>query len=221
MLAIRVLSFTNSAGRNASRLCWTRFQQRFMSSPATALYSSKLILTPSELATLKAGKDSNVVPIDVSWFMPNVERDAQAEFLIRRIPTARRMDLDVVASEHPLGLKHMMPSGAVFAEACGKLPYISPPLSLTAWQRPLECPHPPTLYCEQTNSGPDLKLTHYEPDTIVSACSPHLEPSSCSRYVNNVATRVQTQTSFCRLLGTSKPRFSMAGSQDGSLKDIL
>lgn len=114
MLTIRLLRLQKIPGCDV--LPAYRSQRRAMS----ALYSSKLILTPSDLVALSAKRELDVVPIDVTWFMPNVARDPQAEFRIRRIPTARRLDLDVVASDHSLGLKHMMPSGAVFAEACSK-----------------------------------------------------------------------------------------------------
>ncbi|KAG8984478.1 hypothetical protein FRB90_005304, partial [Tulasnella sp. 427] len=79
---------------------------------------SELVITPSQLAALPS---STTVPIDVTWFMPNVSRDPNAEFLEKRILNAQRMDLDVVASEHPLGLKHMMPTGEVFAQACEQI----------------------------------------------------------------------------------------------------
>jgi len=78
--------------------------------------SVQLVMTPQELYPLWGNSDA--VPIDVSWFMPNVARNADEEFLKKRIPGARRMDLDVVASKHPLGLAHMIPTAAVFADAC-------------------------------------------------------------------------------------------------------
>ncbi|KAG9049056.1 hypothetical protein FS837_011329 [Tulasnella sp. UAMH 9824] len=86
-------------------------------SASTTLRSghSELVITPSQLAALPT---STTVPIDVTWFMPNVTRNPNEEFLEKRIPNARRMDLDVVASDHPLGLKHMMPTGEIFAKAC-------------------------------------------------------------------------------------------------------
>ncbi|KIO27238.1 hypothetical protein M407DRAFT_193496 [Tulasnella calospora MUT 4182] len=89
-------------------------------SASTTLRSghSELVITPSQLAALPS---STTVPIDVTWFMPNVARNPNEEFLGKRIPDARRMDLDVVASEHPLGLKHMMPTGEVFAKACEEI----------------------------------------------------------------------------------------------------
>jgi len=89
------------------------FSTRFMSA-----LSTKLVLTPVELSELP---QETTVPIDVSWFMPNVSRDPNAEFLAKRIPNARRIDLDAVASEHPLGLKHMMPSPAFFAVSCEQI----------------------------------------------------------------------------------------------------
>lgn len=76
---------------------------------------SSLVLTPSQVAQLP-----DVVPIDVTWFMPNVQRDPDADFVEKRLPSARRLNLDVVASDHPLGLKHMMPTPKHFAEACGQ-----------------------------------------------------------------------------------------------------
>lgn len=88
-------------------------------SASTTLRSghSELVITPSQLAALPT---STTVPIDVTWFMPNVTRNPNEEFLEKRIPNARRMDLDIVASDHSLGLKHMMPTGDVFAKACGQ-----------------------------------------------------------------------------------------------------
>lgn len=55
--------------------------------------------------------------------MPNSTRSAREEFLVKRIPGAQFLDLDIVASPHELGLKHMMPSNQVFANACGELLY--------------------------------------------------------------------------------------------------
>ncbi|KAI0067874.1 thiosulfate sulfurtransferase, partial [Artomyces pyxidatus] len=49
--------------------------------------------------------------------MPNSPRNARQEFLAKRIPGAHYLDLDEVASPSELGLKHMMPSGEVFARA--------------------------------------------------------------------------------------------------------
>ena len=74
-----------------------------------------LILSPSSLLKLAATRE--VTFLDASWHMPNSPRNAAKEFLEKRLPGARFFDLDKVASEHELGLKHMMPSGEVLAKA--------------------------------------------------------------------------------------------------------
>ncbi|THV05968.1 Rhodanese-like protein [Dendrothele bispora CBS 962.96] len=76
-----------------------------------------LLLRPSQLKSLLDDKH-DVAVLDATWFMPNSPRNGCEEFLNKRIPGARFLDLDKVASSHPLGLKHMMPSGRVFADAC-------------------------------------------------------------------------------------------------------
>ena len=77
-----------------------------------------LLVTPQELGTLLKSTD-DVVTLDATWFMPNVPRNALAEFKNKRLPRSRYLDLDEVASAHPLGLKHMMPDGKTFGAACG------------------------------------------------------------------------------------------------------
>ena len=77
-----------------------------------------LILSPRQLSDLDS---KHVSVLDASWHMPNSPRKAREEFLKRHIPGAQYLDLDEVASEHELGLKHMMPSPERFAEACGML----------------------------------------------------------------------------------------------------
>ncbi|KAF5382932.1 hypothetical protein D9757_006314 [Collybiopsis confluens] len=52
--------------------------------------------------------------------MPNSPRKGIQEFQNKRIPGAQFLDLDEVANPHELGLKHMMPSTALFAETCEK-----------------------------------------------------------------------------------------------------
>ncbi|KAG8984243.1 hypothetical protein FRB94_000342 [Tulasnella sp. JGI-2019a] len=79
---------------------------------------SGLILTPAEMVALPGDM---TVPVDVSWFMPNVKRNPAEEFIAKRIPKAQRLDLDVVASKHLLGLPHMMPDAETFSEACGSI----------------------------------------------------------------------------------------------------
>lgn len=84
--------------------------------------STPFLLSPSQLqASLQQGSgDSNQLTIlDSSWFMPNSPRRPNEEFQKKRVPGAQFLDLDEVASPHELGLKHMIPSGRQFADACG------------------------------------------------------------------------------------------------------
>ncbi|KAJ3793626.1 Rhodanese-like domain-containing protein [Lentinula aff. detonsa] len=78
-----------------------------------------LIISPSQLRQSLKG-EQQVTVLDTTWFMPNSPHKAYEEFQKRRIPGAQFLDLDELASSHELGLKHMMPSGAQFAEACEK-----------------------------------------------------------------------------------------------------
>jgi thiosulfate/3-mercaptopyruvate sulfurtransferase len=75
-----------------------------------------LVLSPRQLSDLDPKK---VSVLDASWHMPNSPRKAREEFVKMHIPGAQYLDLDEVASEHELGLKHMMPSPEKFAQACG------------------------------------------------------------------------------------------------------
>lgn len=72
-----------------------------------------LLVNPSNVT-----KDA--IFVDASWHMPNSPRKAHEEFLKRRLPQARFLDLDEVAKEHELGLKHMIPDPEVFARFCGE-----------------------------------------------------------------------------------------------------
>lgn len=76
-------------------------------------------MNPDQFTAL-GDTEKDVVLLDASWFMPNSLRNGKAEFLKERIPGAQFLDLDEVASPHPLGLKHMMPGPQAFAEACGQ-----------------------------------------------------------------------------------------------------
>lgn len=93
--------------------------------PSTRLFSSQnvapLLVNPSNVT-----KDA--IFVDASWHMPNSPRKAREEFLKKRLPQARFLDLDEVAKEHNLGLKHMIPDPEVFAKFCGEYDgYISIP----------------------------------------------------------------------------------------------
>ncbi|KAI0932465.1 hypothetical protein AcV7_000430 [Taiwanofungus camphoratus] len=74
-----------------------------------------LVVSPAQLRSLAP---SSVSVFDASWHMPGSPRSARDEFIAQRVPNAQFLDLDEVASPHELGLKHMMPSPEVFAEAC-------------------------------------------------------------------------------------------------------
>jgi len=75
------------------------------------------------LVSPRAVHGSNAVFVNATWFMPGSPRNPRQEHETKRLPAARFFDLDTVASEHPLGLKHMLPSGARFAQTCGLSPF--------------------------------------------------------------------------------------------------
>jgi thiosulfate/3-mercaptopyruvate sulfurtransferase len=58
--------------------------------------------------------------VDASWHLPELKRDARAEFEAGHIPGAVYLDIDVVADQgHALG--HMLPDAPTFAREVGKL----------------------------------------------------------------------------------------------------
>lgn len=64
--------------------------------------------------------DPDIVVLDATYHLPGTGRDAQAEFLAKRIPGARFFDIDAVKDpENPL--PHMVPSPELFAEAVGAM----------------------------------------------------------------------------------------------------
>ncbi|RPD81783.1 thiosulfate sulfurtransferase [Lentinus tigrinus ALCF2SS1-7] len=81
-----------------------------------------LVVTPAQLHNFKASEpsSSDLVILDASWHMPNSPRKADAEYLASHIPSARFLDIDRVASPHPLSLPHMMPDPETFVDACSK-----------------------------------------------------------------------------------------------------
>ncbi len=104
--AFRALTFVR-----LPRACGVRYMARSMSSKAP------LLVTPDALQQLRTSTDVNI--LDASWFMPNTPRNAPKEFIEKRIPDARYLDLDEVAAPSVLGFKHMMPSAEVFTDALG------------------------------------------------------------------------------------------------------
>lgn len=72
------------------------------------------------VAELREASNSKTPPVilDCTWFMPNVARNAAAEFQKRRIPRAQFFNLDEVidkGSPYP----HMLPTPGDFAKALG------------------------------------------------------------------------------------------------------
>ncbi|MBW8755533.1 MAG: sulfurtransferase [Sphingomonadales bacterium] len=64
--------------------------------------------------------ETDLVPVDCTWFMPSLGRDARAEYLQAHIPGARFLDIDEVA-DRTNPAPHMLPSARQFGEAMGKL----------------------------------------------------------------------------------------------------
>jgi thiosulfate/3-mercaptopyruvate sulfurtransferase len=62
----------------------------------------------------------NVRVVDGSWHMPQLKRDARAEFAQAHIPGAVFFDIDAIADRRT-SLPHMLPSAAEFARSVGKL----------------------------------------------------------------------------------------------------
>ncbi|HXH52468.1 MAG TPA: sulfurtransferase [Sphingomicrobium sp.] len=61
-------------------------------------------------------QESDVVPVDCSFFLPASGRDARAEYLERHIPGARFLDIDEVSDQsHPA--PHMLPAARDFGRA--------------------------------------------------------------------------------------------------------
>ena len=58
--------------------------------------------------------------VDSSWYMPDQERDAKAEFTARHIPGAVFFDIDGIA-DRDSALPHMMPDAETFAASVGAL----------------------------------------------------------------------------------------------------
>ncbi|KAF8649783.1 hypothetical protein AX16_005549 [Volvariella volvacea WC 439] len=89
--------------------------------PMSTAQRAPLLLSPAEAHQLAKSPDHDVSILDATWFMPNSPRQAREEYLAQHLPNAQFLDLDEVAGPHELGLKHMMPSPQVFADACGAM----------------------------------------------------------------------------------------------------
>jgi thiosulfate/3-mercaptopyruvate sulfurtransferase len=76
------------------------------------------LVTTEWLAKHHDAPDVRVV--DGTWHMPQLGRDARAEFLAAHIPGAVFFDIDAIA-DHTTTLPHMLPSAEAFAAAVGAL----------------------------------------------------------------------------------------------------
>lgn len=65
-------------------------------------------------------RDPDLRVLDGTWHMPQLKRDARAEFAQAHIPGAVFFDIDAIA-DHGTTLPHMLPSAAEFAAAVGAL----------------------------------------------------------------------------------------------------
>ncbi|GAA5994242.1 hypothetical protein JCM11641_001759 [Rhodosporidiobolus odoratus] len=88
------------------------------------------LLSPKELSSLLTspasqtqGKEGDVVVLDASWFMPNLDppRDAWAEFRKKRIEGSGFWHLDQIASTSDVGVPHNIPTKELFEDACSRL----------------------------------------------------------------------------------------------------
>jgi thiosulfate/3-mercaptopyruvate sulfurtransferase len=80
--------------------------------------AGRFIVTTDWLAQRLDAPDLAIV--DGTYFLPNVKRDANAEFLAGHIPGAVRFDLDAI-SDHSNPMPHMLPSAEQFARDIGAL----------------------------------------------------------------------------------------------------
>jgi thiosulfate/3-mercaptopyruvate sulfurtransferase len=84
----------------------------------TATSHSSFFVSTDWLAENLGAPDLAV--IDGTFFMPDENRDAGAEYLAGHIPGAVRFDIDAIA-DHSTDLPHMLPDAATFAKAVGDL----------------------------------------------------------------------------------------------------
>jgi thiosulfate/3-mercaptopyruvate sulfurtransferase len=80
--------------------------------------ASKWLVTTGWLAA-RLG-EPEVVPVDGSFYLPALKRDAKAEFLACHIPGAAFFDIDAIA-DHSTELPHMLPGTTQFSKDVGAL----------------------------------------------------------------------------------------------------
>ena len=87
-------------------------------SPAARAPKASALVTTEWLAQNLGKRDVRV--LDGSWHMPQLKRDARAEFAQAHIPGAVFFDIDAIA-DHGTTLPHMLPRAADFAGSVGRL----------------------------------------------------------------------------------------------------
>jgi len=80
--------------------------------------NSRWLVSAEWLAARLGAPD--IVPVDGSFYLPALKRDAAAEYLAAHIPGAARFDIDAIA-DHSNPLPHMLPSAERFAGEVGAL----------------------------------------------------------------------------------------------------
>ena len=87
-------------------------------SPRAAAPKASPLVTPAWLAENLGRRDVRVV--DGSWHMPQLKRDARAEFAQAHVPGAVFFDIDAIADPRT-SLPHMLPRASEFARKVGQL----------------------------------------------------------------------------------------------------
>ncbi|ODV93561.1 hypothetical protein PACTADRAFT_71316 [Pachysolen tannophilus NRRL Y-2460] len=79
------------------------------------------VISPHEFSALQLKKNlGRIVPIDSTWYMPNVKKNGFIEFQGKRIPNAVFFDIDQV-KDHKNEFPHMLPSEVDFNNEVSKL----------------------------------------------------------------------------------------------------
>jgi thiosulfate/3-mercaptopyruvate sulfurtransferase len=84
----------------------------------TGRLNSRWLVSTDRLAQRLGEPD--VVPVDGSFYLPALKRNAAAEYFAGHIPGAVRFDIDAIA-DHSNPLPHMLPSAEQFARDVGAL----------------------------------------------------------------------------------------------------
>ncbi|MEZ5787276.1 MAG: 3-mercaptopyruvate sulfurtransferase [Xanthobacteraceae bacterium] len=88
-----------------------------MTQPSHSTHSP-WIVTPGWLSAMLGARD--LVVLDGSYYLPPMNRDANAEYLAGHIPGALRFDIETIADTSS-PFPHMLPSRETFAEAVGAM----------------------------------------------------------------------------------------------------